>query len=1473
MSYERIPLDQFQDVFGAISTEISSVALGGRAVRWSDEFFAEASNLLKVEPAVSHKGTFKSTGAIFDGWETRRHNSGHDWCIIRVGVPSGYIVGFDIDTAHFSGNEAPAASVQALFAEAREKPQADDARWEELLPKVDLGPSSRHLFRIPQTKEAYTHVKLNMYPDGGIARFRVYGLVAPIFPADAYAPLDLASVFSGARVVFTSDQHFGVGPNLLLPGRGKDMGDGWETRRSRAPGHKDWVIIRLGDSGTLEQTEIDTAYFKGNFPESCTMHAICSNEVIPHEPDENWTCILPKQKLGPHRRHFFQLENVIGRIYTHVKFTIYPDGGVKRVRIIGTRAVGTGTVGAAPGILTKISSGRNDLLTPQPTPLVSQEPSRSTTPVPSSSASASSSSRSRSDSGVGAMVLGPTPPPEPETFSTTIPPPAPTPVTGEPSTPTLHAVAARAQTPPLTPELPPSLDVPTIPALPITPEAFKAYGSVIQAWSDTDAVPRGVRVTSANQGTAHKFHNLALVEQTYPPGAHARTGMSVYRATPPIREGEKAEPGKYWSVRLLERHSYTSQAFIPMGTAGGVRMTGFEEPLPKAGRAYLVIVALNGADDKPDLSTLRAFVASTAQGISYNMGVWHHPMISLETAIDFCCVETQIGTLDNHLDCEVVEVESLGSVTMDSRKRPLSPDGASSSSINSKKRAVNSGSAAASPRQRPNGDLAHDEPKDENLEAFRKEALYRRMRHYARELERTQATAYEFENRKNVCEAGMAAMEACWNQLLDTLRSLVRSEKLPPADERTRELFDLVRRSIDEEERDDDEEDDDDDDDSTDYQIALQDLAASSQSLIAQVAQLAPHSPPDTKDLRNKLHVAQTEANSLRSEVHLLRGRLADAQAESESLRNSLQVTENKLERANSQTVQAMGKSSQVNGSVTPSADVKEEPPVEATSSSMVPNGIVTIKSEGEWKSLAESRQQLIDEMNNSHQSALVELKQLKVAFAAPTEEMVLGSSAYKLMQEQLNHFKADVDEYKTRWTAVRDELDNLKANQRAMHEEALSKSQVTIEELQSTLQKREADCLRLRESRDALTTELSMRRARDNERANGVAQLKVLVDTRGERIAVLMSEIRRLKAAIAAQAGDQDLLRYAMGLDVSSDPEQGMQVQPSYVADLQARLESAQARLQAVDHPGEAEIELAKFQKAFGKWQDTFADTRENIIAAKEAELKVANAKCAELDAGLNDMFAEVDKLSGAWETLDKQNKLKVFDLLALEDKILKVTTEKAKADNKYFQVMKAKETQEAECKTMSRNMARQTALIEKFHQSQAQMNGQLVAADKQAVAQKQMIQHLADRLEDAAREIQARDIRLGAERARVAELEKQRNQADAAAIEARAIVGKAKEEAKKAQDEAKQASLVSTNVKGASSARELELQRENTKVMAILRCSTCVKNFRSHTLLKCMHTFCKDCIDARVTTRQRKCPACNMAFAAQDVQQIYFQ
>ncbi|KAI0790792.1 galactose-binding domain-like protein [Abortiporus biennis] len=556
---ERIDLDKFAETFST-AIELSSVALGGTICSVSDEFFAEAFHLLQVEPAPSLKGQFGPKGALFSGWETRRHNPTFDWCIIKLGSP-GSVFGFDVDTAHFNGNEAPEVSVEGLYSDDSTAPTSTDSRWKEILPKVGLGPSSRHLFKIPPTS-GINYVKLNMYPDGGIARFRVYGLVTPILPKDPNAIFDIAHVFAGGRVVFISDQHFGVGSNLILPGRGKDMGDGWETKRSREKGHKDWAIVKLGAPGILSHTEVDTANFKGNFPESCELHAIYSQDLIPTEPDDQWTLILPRTKLGPHKQHQFQLENVSNIAFTHVKVTIYPDGGLKRLRIFGRQQGPTTTESASSVVQSEASS------------LTVPDPSIASPQIPSS------------------IISGP-----------------------------------------------------SIPALALTAEAFAPFGQVVQAYSDLNAVPnpRNTRITGANQGTAVKFHKLAPVLSSYPSDTSAAGGLSVYRCKPiELSEGN-------WAVKLLERHPFTNQAFIPMGA-------GVADGLKDPGDRYLVIVAKNGGDNKPDLETLRAFVATTGQGIVYDTGIWHHPMAALDGPIDFTCVETQIGN-GSPLDCEIVELD------------------------------------------------------------------------------------------------------------------------------------------------------------------------------------------------------------------------------------------------------------------------------------------------------------------------------------------------------------------------------------------------------------------------------------------------------------------------------------------------------------------------------------------------------------------------------------------------------------------------------------------------------------------------------------------------------------------------------------------------------------------------------------------------------------------------------------------------
>jgi len=221
-------------------------------------FFADKQRMLKKEVAVLVPDLFDENGKWMDGWESRRkRHEGYDYCIVRLGL-QGTIEGLNIDTSNFTGNYAPSASVDACFVTEGQDP-TDDTLWTEILNSEALQGDSHHLFAI-NDGEVYTHVRLNIYPDGGVARLRVYGKPS------------INWTVNGGRAIACNDEHFGVMGNLLNPGRGVNMGDGWETARRRTPGN-DWVIIALGHKGTVNNIEIDTAHFKGNFPDSVNIQA------------------------------------------------------------------------------------------------------------------------------------------------------------------------------------------------------------------------------------------------------------------------------------------------------------------------------------------------------------------------------------------------------------------------------------------------------------------------------------------------------------------------------------------------------------------------------------------------------------------------------------------------------------------------------------------------------------------------------------------------------------------------------------------------------------------------------------------------------------------------------------------------------------------------------------------------------------------------------------------------------------------------------------------------------------------------------------------------------------------------------------------------------------------------------------------------------------------------------------------------
>lgn len=300
----------------------------------SDDFFAPAKRMLSPATPIFIPDRFDAHGKWMDGWESRRKRvAGHDYCIVRI-CP-GVIHGIEIDTRHFTGNYPPAASVEACQVAVEPTPST---RWTELVPRVSLQGDSRQSFTVSDA-HSWTHLRLNIYPDGGIARLRVYG--EPDHRQGAVERqqwTDLASVDVGGQAIACNNMHFGHMRNLLSTTPAADMGDGWETRRRRQPGN-DWVILKLGRKGSIGRVELDTAFFRGNYPARCSLKGACpgADEDLAQISRE-WAEILPQVSLGPDQLHIFESQLRASGDVTHVRLDIYPDGGVARLRLLGVPA-------------------------------------------------------------------------------------------------------------------------------------------------------------------------------------------------------------------------------------------------------------------------------------------------------------------------------------------------------------------------------------------------------------------------------------------------------------------------------------------------------------------------------------------------------------------------------------------------------------------------------------------------------------------------------------------------------------------------------------------------------------------------------------------------------------------------------------------------------------------------------------------------------------------------------------------------------------------------------------------------------------------------------------------------------------------------------------------------------------------------------------------------------------------------------
>lgn len=324
-------------LFARSGINLASAGLGAEGVYATNEFFAPLERMLHDHPPVFLEGEFDDNGKWMDGWETqRRRDGGHDHAVIRL-ASAGRILGFDVDTSHFTGNYAPAVRIEAASPEDGQI--TDHTRWVEILHNRPLGPDAHHYFKC-DSFESWTHLRIHIFPDGGVARLRAFG-IPELAKANRRGEIDLAAALNGGRILAFSDAHYGDYMRLLAPGRGINMGDGWETRRRREPGY-DWMIIALGARGRIESALVDTAHFKGNFPDRCSIQAADLQDFGDGLTDAIvtdsmfWPTILGEQHLTADAEHRFRDELTHVGPVTHVRFNIHPDGGVSRLRLFGT---------------------------------------------------------------------------------------------------------------------------------------------------------------------------------------------------------------------------------------------------------------------------------------------------------------------------------------------------------------------------------------------------------------------------------------------------------------------------------------------------------------------------------------------------------------------------------------------------------------------------------------------------------------------------------------------------------------------------------------------------------------------------------------------------------------------------------------------------------------------------------------------------------------------------------------------------------------------------------------------------------------------------------------------------------------------------------------------------------------------------------------------------------------------------------
>ncbi|KAJ6500129.1 BRE1 E3 ubiquitin ligase-domain-containing protein [Mycena vitilis] len=795
-----------------------------------------------------------------------------------------------------------------------------------------------------------------------------------------------------------------------------------------------------------------------------------------------------------------------------------------------------------------------------------------------------------------------------------------------------------------------------------------------------------------------------------------------------------------------------------------------------------------------------------------------------------------------------------------------------------------------------------EEPSDpDNLEMFRKEAIFRRMKHYSREHDRSQSRVAELERRKTTCEAGLAAMAACWTQLVEAIRLVAKPEDLPPDAPNTRDIFDISSHIS--------------EDHAPDLVLALEDNMHATRNLVTKFVSLGSGSQLAGGDAYIRCQNAQTECAALRSEIQVANRKLRDSEAQKLKYHEQLVAAEIAADRLRSQTVQAIKPRPETASAQSPQTATEEQrkqsSPVLSAPPTPALNGHNGSLEEAEHHNfLADLREKEVQELRKEVADLTSSNHLLTLNSQHPTIESVTESPHYKVLMDHASFLVNTVSEIQQENTRLSEELQTALDSRKEWQEAVEASATQANTDLKTLIGKRDAENARLRDQREQQAAELNERKQKDSVKHASMKELESLAEARSARIVVLESQLSRHKAQLAANAGNADLMQFFFS---------GQLDDMAYIEELKNRVMTAEQRAAAVDqtlsifqddHPNvvqhmEAEAnalqklaaastKLEKYEKTYGDLSSLPPDVAQlaEKIRVQEEEINRLRLMDAQhikvrvlLHASVRLMpivhqekaavYSELDQLSAAWEALDRQVKSKVFDLKDMEDRVTKSGLDKAKSENKFFAAMRDKEAIENERKSLSRNQEKQGKIVERLVEAERNLNTQVSNLEKDLASVRSKYEARSAELASCRKDMRELKILQEADANRLTNCKNYLVEREKELAEKTVELQKLQEHLtlSKRQVE-KQATQLQERAAGSGSSREAELAAELKQTMAVLKCTACKgADFRDTVLTKCMHTFCRACVDARLSTRQRKCPACNTPFGEGQVQTIYLQ